>query len=276
MNNNLKSENVNKRHKIVVTLTVVIVIILLVVYYFNFIKKDKLDQQDYTNNSVNNTDSNINSNKVDSNKNTGTNYNQGLVAPNTNTAYDKTGAFLMAIKDVTLTTDNKTQVTGTIDRGTIKLGDTVQIIGLNDDIFTTLVEEIEISGQKIDMAVIGSDVNITLKDISNDKVERGQVLAQPNSIVSIKKFEADIYVLSKEEGGRHTPFFDGFRPQFCFRTSDVTGRITLPDEVEMVRPGESMKITVELTLPIAMEVGNEFSIREGGRTVGKGIVTKIN
>ena len=166
-------------------------------------------------------------------------------------------------------------MTGNVQRGKLKVGDTVQIVGLSEEILTTEVTGIEMFREQKDEATVGDNAGIVLKDITREQVQRGQVLAKPNSIVAATKFDADVHILSKEEGGRHTPFFDGYRPQFYFRTTDITGVVDLPDTIEMVSPGEDVSFTTTLVSNVAMEVGTEFSIREGGRTIGKGTVTKV-
>ncbi len=183
--------------------------------------------------------------------------------------------FLMPVEDVFSITGRGTVVTGRIERGKIKVGDEVEIVGLTDEIRKTVVTGVEMFRKILDEGVAGDNVGLLLRGIGKDEVERGQVVAQPGSITPHKKFKAQVYVLKKEEGGRHTPFFNGYRPQFYFRTTDVTGTIQLPEGVEMVMPGDNIELEVELIAPIAMEEGLRFAIREGGRTVGAGTVTKI-
>ncbi len=185
---------------------------------------------------------------------------------------DKT--FLMPVEDVFSIAGRGTVVTGRIDRGVVKVGDEVEIVGIRDTQKTT-VTGVEMFRKELDQGEAGDNVGILLRGTKKEEVERGMVLCKPGSITPHKKFEGEIYVLSKDEGGRHTPFFDGYRPQFYVRTTDVTGSIKLPDGVEMVMPGDNIKITVELITPIALELGTKFAIREGGRTVGAGVVTKI-
>jgi len=182
--------------------------------------------------------------------------------------------FLMPIEDVFSISGRGTVVTGRIERGTLKLGDDVDIVGFKPT-RTTKVTGIEMFRKEMDEAQAGDNVGVLLRGIGKDEVERGMVLAKPGSITPHTKFEAEVYALTKEEGGRHKPFFDGYRPQFYIRTTDVTGTIHLPEGVEMVMPGDNVKITVELIAPIALEEGTRFAIREGGRTVGAGVVTKI-
>ena len=182
--------------------------------------------------------------------------------------------FLMPIEDVFSISGRGTVVTGRIERGTLKLGDDVDIVGFRET-RTTKVTGIEMFRKEMDEAQAGDNVGVLLRGIGKDEVERGMVLAKPGSITPHTKFEAEVYALTKEEGGRHKPFFNGYRPQFYIRTTDVTGTIHLPEGVEMVMPGDNVKLTVELIAPIALEKGTKFAIREGGRTVGAGVVTQI-
>jgi len=182
--------------------------------------------------------------------------------------------FLMPIEDVFSISGRGTVVTGRIERGIVKLGDEVEIVGLGETRKTT-VTGIEMFRKEMEQGEAGDNVGVLLRGIKKEEVERGQVLCKPGSITPHTKFESEVYVLSKEEGGRHTPFFGGYRPQFYVRTTDVTGTVTLPEGVEMVMPGDNVNLTVELVAPIALEEGTKFAIREGGKTVGAGIVTKI-
>jgi elongation factor Tu len=182
--------------------------------------------------------------------------------------------FLMPIEDVFTIQGRGTVVTGRIERGVLKLNEEVEIVGIKETQKTT-VTGIEMFRKEMDEGRAGDNAGILLRGIKKEDVERGQVLCKPSSINPHKKFEAEVYILSKEEGGRHTPFFNGYRPQFYVRTTDVTGSITLPEGVEMVMPGDNLKINAELINSIAMEDGTKFAIREGGRTVGAGVVTKI-
>ena len=182
--------------------------------------------------------------------------------------------FLMSIEDVFTITGRGTVVTGRVERGKLNLNDEVEIVGIKPT-QKTVVTGIEMFKKSLDYAEAGDNAGVLLRGISREQVERGQVLAKPGSVTPHKKFTAEVYVLSKEEGGRHTPFFANYRPQFYFRTTDVTGVIELPAGVEMVMPGDNVSMTVELIHPIAIEKGTEFSIREGGRTVGAGKVTEI-
>lgn len=183
--------------------------------------------------------------------------------------------FLMPVEDVFTITGRGTVATGRVERGTVKVGDEVQIVGLNDEPKKTVITGVEMFRKLLDQAVAGDNIGVLLRGIDRKDVERGQVLAKPGSITPHTKFEGEVYVLTKEEGGRHTPFFNGYRPQFYFRTTDVTGVANLPAGTEMVMPGDNIKMTIELITPIAMEEGLRFAIREGGRTVGAGVVTKI-
>ena len=182
--------------------------------------------------------------------------------------------FMMAIEDVFSITGRGTVVTGRIETGIIKVGESVEIVGLRD-LQTTTVTGVEMFRKLLDEGQAGDNVGLLLRGIGKEDVERGQVVAKPKSITPHTDFEAQVYVLTKEEGGRHNPFFDGYRPQFYFRTTDVTGAVSLPDGVEMVMPGDNTEMSVELISPIAMDEGLRFAIREGGRTVGAGRVTKI-
>jgi len=182
--------------------------------------------------------------------------------------------FLMPVEDVFSISGRGTVVTGRVERGVVKVGDEVEIVGLRESAKTT-VTGVEMFRKLLDQGQAGDNIGVLLRGTRRDEVERGQVLAKPGTITPHTKFEAEVYVLSKEEGGRHTPFFSGYRPQFYFRTTDVTGSCELPEGVEMVMPGDNVKLTVSLIAPIAMEEGLRFAIREGGRTVGAGVVSKI-
>ena len=184
------------------------------------------------------------------------------------------GAFLMPIEDVFSISGRGTVVTGRVERGIVKVGEEVEIVGIRDTQKTT-VTGVEMFRKLLDQGQAGDNVGVLLRGTKRDDVERGQVLCKPGSIKPHTHFEAEVYVLSKEEGGRHTPFFNGYRPQFYFRTTDVTGAVDLPEGTEMVMPGDNVKVTVKLIAPIAMEEGLRFAIREGGRTVGAGVVSKV-
>jgi elongation factor Tu len=180
----------------------------------------------------------------------------------------------MPVEDVFTITGRGTVVTGRIERGMIKVGEDIEIIGLGETKRTTCTG-VEMFRKLLDDGRAGDNVGLLLRGIKREEIERGQVLIKPGSVLPHKKFEAEVYVLKKEEGGRHTPFFNGYRPQFYFRTTDVTGNVTLPAGTEMVMPGDNIKVEVDLVSAIACEQGLRFAIREGGRTVGAGVVTKI-
>jgi elongation factor Tu len=182
--------------------------------------------------------------------------------------------FLMPIEDVFSISGRGTVVTGRIERGVVKVGDEIEIVGIRDTTKTTCTG-VEMFRKLLDSGEAGDNVGVLLRGTKREDVERGQVLCKPGTITPHTRFEAEVYVLSKEEGGRHTPFFSNYRPQFYFRTTDVTGAVDLPEGVEMVMPGDNVKIVVSLIAPIAMEEGLRFAIREGGRTVGAGVVAKI-
>ena len=183
--------------------------------------------------------------------------------------------FLMPVEDIFSITGRGTVATGRIERGRVKVGDNVEIVGLTEEKRTVVVTGVEMFRKQLDEAEAGDNIGALLRGVQRTEIERGQVLAQPNSVHPHTKFESEVYVLTKEEGGRHTPFFSGYRPQFYFRTTDVTGNIELEDGVEMVMPGDNAKFIVELITPIAIEEGLRFAIREGGRTVASGVVSKI-
>jgi elongation factor Tu len=183
--------------------------------------------------------------------------------------------FIMPIEDIFSITGRGTVVTGRVERGIVKVGDEIEIVGMQDQTRKSVVTGVEMFRKLLDEGQAGDNVGCLLRGIDKDEVERGQVLAKPGSIKPYRKFKAEVYVLSKEEGGRHTPFFQGYRPQFYFRTTDVTGVCTLPAGVEMVMPGDNVAMAVELITPVAMEKELRFAIREGGRTVGAGVVTEI-
>ncbi|MGM0631350.1 MAG: elongation factor Tu, partial [Pseudomonadota bacterium] len=182
--------------------------------------------------------------------------------------------FIMPIEDVFSISGRGTVVTGRVERGIVRTGDECEIVGMKDTTKTT-VTGVEMFRKLLDEGRAGENIGALLRGTKRDEVERGQVLAKPGTITPHTKFEAEVYVLSKDEGGRHTPFFKGYRPQFYFRTTDVTGAVELPEGVEMVMPGDNLKFVVELIAPIAMDEGLRFAIREGGRTVGAGVVSKI-
>ena len=183
--------------------------------------------------------------------------------------------FLMPVEDVFTITGRGTVATGRVERGTVKVGDPVEIVGLVEQKRTSVVTGVEMFRKLLDQAIAGDNIGILLRGINRDQVERGQVVAKPGTIHPHPHFEGQVYVLTKEEGGRHTPFFSGYRPQFYFRTTDVTGSIQLPEGVEMVMPGDHVTMEIKLITPIAMEEGLRFAIREGGRTVASGVVSKV-
>jgi elongation factor Tu len=193
--------------------------------------------------------------------------------PTPTRAVDK--PFLMSVEDIFTITGRGTVATGRVERGQVKVGEEVEIVGLREAAKKTVVTGIEMFRKTLDEAVAGDNVGVLLRGVEKDEIERGMVLAKPGSIKPHTKFKAEVYVLAKEEGGRHTPFFTGYRPQFYFRTTDVTGDIKLPDGVEMVMPGDNVNLDVALITPVALEEGLRFAIREGGRTVGAGVVTKV-
>ncbi|MBR0464003.1 MAG: elongation factor Tu, partial [Clostridia bacterium] len=193
--------------------------------------------------------------------------------PSPERATDK--PFLMPVEDVFSITGRGTVATGRVERGVVKVSDQVEIVGLSDEKRTTVVTGVEMFRKLLDQAEAGDNIGVLLRGIQRNEVERGQVLAKPGSIHPHTHFMGQVYVLTKEEGGRHTPFFNGYRPQFYFRTTDVTGNIKLPEGVEMVMPGDNIDMEITLITPIACEEGLRFAIREGGRTVGSGVVTKI-
>jgi len=184
------------------------------------------------------------------------------------------GAFLMPVEDVFSISGRGTVATGRVERGQVKVGEEVEIVGIKETTKTTCTG-VEMFRKLLDEGVAGDNIGVLLRGVKRDEIERGQVLAKPKSITPHTKFEAEVYVLSKDEGGRHTPFFHGYRPQFYFRTTDVTGSVELPEGVEMVMPGDNIQVKVSLIAPIAMEEGLRFAVREGGRTVGAGVVAKV-
>jgi elongation factor Tu len=183
--------------------------------------------------------------------------------------------YLMPVEDVFTISGRGTVVTGRVERGIVKVGDEVEIVGLRDTA-KTVATGVEMFRKLLDQGQAGDNVGVLLRGVKREDVARGQVLSKPGSIMPHRKFKAEAYVLTKDEGGRHTPFFNGYRPQFYFRTTDVTGVVSLPDGVEMVMPGDNVSVEVELIMPIAMEKELRFAIREGGRTVGAGVITDIN
>ena len=183
--------------------------------------------------------------------------------------------FLMAVEDVFSIEGRGTVATGRIERGVIKVGEEVEVVGFTPRSRKTVVTGVEMFNKQLEQGMAGDNVGCLLRGIKREEIERGQVLAKPGSITPHTQFEAEVYVLSKEEGGRHTPFFSGYRPQFYFRTTDVTGTATLMGDADMCMPGDNVKLSVELISPVAMDANVRFAIREGGRTVGSGVVTKV-
>ena len=249
-----------KNNKIFITIAIIVVIsIIVVIFLFS-----NLDKKESTNNEAPNNSTVENNNSTD-------NGEEG-----TNTSYDENDTFLFSIEQVFTFSDKGTVVIGSVQKGKIKVGDVVQTIGLNQEILTAEVIGIEIFGQQKEEATVGDNAEILLKDdIIRGEIQIGQFLSKSNSIVAPTKFDADVYILSKEEGGRHTPFFDRYRPKFDFGTTNITGVIDLPDNIVKVNPGEEVSFTITLVSNIALEVGTEFSIREGGRIIGRGKVTKV-
>ena len=188
---------------------------------------------------------------------------------------DVDNPFLMPVEDVFSITGRGTVATGRVERGVLKVQDEVELVGLTEEPRTVVVTGVEMFKKMLDEAAAGDNIGLLLRGVQRNEIQRGQVLAKPGTINPHTKFESEVYVLTKEEGGRHTPFFSGYRPQFYFRTTDVTGNIQLEDGVEMVMPGDNAKFIIELITPIAIDEGLRFAIREGGRTVGSGVVTKI-
>jgi len=183
--------------------------------------------------------------------------------------------FLMPVEDVFSIKGRGTVATGRVERGKVRVNEQIEIVGLKEETRTVVCTGVEMFRKILDEGIAGDNIGVLLRGVDRDEIERGQVLAQPKSITPHTKFESEVYVLKKEEGGRHTPFFKGYRPQFYIRTMDVTGAVTLPEGVEMVMPGDNVNLGVELIVPVALEVGSRFAVREGGRTVGAGVITKI-
>jgi elongation factor Tu len=182
--------------------------------------------------------------------------------------------FLMPVEDVFSIKGRGTVATGRVERGKVRVNEQVEIVGLKET-RTVVCTGVEMFRKILDEGIAGDNIGVLLRGVDRDEIERGQVLAKPKSITPHTKFESEVYVLKKEEGGRHTPFFKGYRPQFYIRTMDVTGAVELPEGVEMVMPGDKVNLVVELIVPVALEVGSRFAVREGGRTVGAGVITKI-
>ena len=257
-----KKQNLNFKTVLIICL-IIFVVIYIAVSYINKTKETKRSNSEIT--------TTVNSESISTNSNALT-----TTTTITNEEYDKTGDFLLGVEDVFTISGKGTAASGKIERGIVKINDEIQIIGLNHEtITTTVVGILENNRINKNEAEAGETVTLILKDISSSDVERGQVLAKPGSITQHTKFKCSVYVLKTEEGGRHTPFFTNYRPQFYFRTSDVTGVIELPEGVEMVNPGDNVEVDVELTTSVALEKGTRFDIREGGKIIGNGIVTDI-
>lgn len=257
-----------KSNKVLIIIVILLVIgIIGTILYFN-----SQNKKEVTNNDTQNSTEVENNNQSNEQQESSA---IGFVEEGTITTYDENGAFLLNVTDVSSNTNTGVSASGTVLRGKVKAGDTIQIVGLNKEILTTKVTTIGTGREQVEEASVGDIVEVGLKDISKDLVKIGQVLAKPNSIVAATKFDADVYILSKEEGGRRTPISDGYKSQFIFRTTDITGTVTLPSSIKTVNPGEKVSFTTTLEENIAMEIGNEFFIREGGRKVAVGTVTKI-
>lgn len=255
--------NNKKRNHIVPIIIIVLVIGGLIVY--NYTKNRNLNNQTET--------QQVEKNPTDNNTTIDNNIKE--IDFDDNPTYDKNGTFLMTIQDTFTITGRGTVVSGTVERGTISIGDEVQILGLNQKIIDTKVIGIEKYAKEVDYAEAGDKIAIIIDNVSRDEIEKGQVIAEPNSITSSTTFDAYVYILTKEEGGRVSPLYRGYRPQFYFRNTDITGVVTFDEGIDEVYPGERSNIKIELITDVAMEVGTKFLIREGGHTVGKGIVTKV-
>ena len=285
--NNIEPKKSNKKFLIIALLFAVVVIAVVVILFLGKDKEKEQTDGNKENNTPpqqeenNNQDNNNSENNQDNNSSSGNNGFTGLTPDSGLTAIpeektDVNGEFLLAIEDVFTISGRGTVATGRVQRGSVKKGDTIEIVGIREEIITTKVAGIEMFREQLDYAEAGDNAGILLENVSREDVERGQVLAKPNSISSKKKFHAYIEVLTKEDGGRHTPFFVNYRPQFYFRTTEITGVvISFEEGFEQVSPGDKVDVTVELIAPVAMEVGTQFSIREGGRTVAKGVVTEV-
>ena len=293
MQQSFQNQNDSNNKKPINGITIIIIIILLIAIgggLFYFSTKDKKSKksevenntsqiiENENENSAGNNSANLNSsvdneeqNDIDDNSNNTT----GSVDPNTNINYDENGAFLMPIQDIFTDAIKGTTVTGFISRGKVKVGDKVQIIGLDQEIKTAVVAEV-VAGKKEGEATINDNAIIVLHGITRNEMEIGQVLATPNSIIAAKKFEADIYVLSEDEGGKTLTFAANYTPQFRFGTIDIQGTATLLNGVEKVNPAEKAKLSIELTRSVAMDVGREFTIRENGQKIAYGKITKVN
>ncbi len=252
-----------KKKSFVPVIIIVLLIVIVVLVVLLLLKKEDKTPTNY----------NGGSGQVQENNNNGGSTSTTPVGNNGD--FDVDGPFLMAIEDKFTIEGKGTTVTGRIERGTVKLNDEVQIVGFDKVEKTAVVTRIEMFRKEINTATAGQSVAITLKDVSRDDVIRGQVICKPNTITARKNFEAKVYLYTKEEGGRHTPFYSGYNPQIYFRTSDATGFLTILDNVENAKPGDNVNLSIKLISSMPMEVGDEFKIREGGRTIGIGTVTKL-
>ena len=263
-NPNNQNFHIKQPKKINLGLIIGIVVVLVVIFFVIVALITA------TNNNKSDIDKTLENNSMEKdNSNT-----RGIVDKNTNTNYDENGAFLLRIEDVFTIAGRGILATGVVERGTIKKHDEIQIIGLDKEIITAVATGIEANRLQLDYATIGDSVGIELRGMNRNQIHAGQVVVQPNSIIATKKFDAILSVISTEQGGRETPFFDGFSPQFYFGTN-IEGKINLPKDKEFVNPGEDVSVTVSLTTSIAMDVGTKFSIREGGKTIANGVVTKV-
>lgn len=267
MNQNFNyNQNSNKKN-IFIIICIIAIICVSVFVYFKFIKTDN-------NKTIESVEENTPSNIDTSSSNVNTD-NEDTENSDTNISYDENGAFLMEIEDIFTVAGTGTVVTGKIERGSINTNDTVQIIGLNDEIKSTVVTNIQTLRQDLDIAKAGESVGIVLKDIERDEVKVGQVLAKPDSIKNVTKFVAQVYVLKPEEGGGNRPFFNGDIPEFYFRTAGIRGTVKLPTDTKMVNPGDTINMTIELVSPVAIEVGTKLRIQENRIIVAEGMVTNI-
>lgn len=265
-------------HKIVVIIIAIIIVAVISIVLLLQSNKETKDNSNNNKNSSTNTHENSTNNtnaNPESNKTTNPSVTVGKIDPNTNLTYDENGAFQMYIEDVFTITDKGTVVTGRISRGTIYVGDEIQIIGIDGNVINTKVADIEQFRKSISSAKVGENVGINLEGVTREQVQRGMTVIKPNSMIATTNFQGTLHVYSKEEGGRHTSFFNNYRPQVYIVVADITGTIQLPEGVEMVSPGEDTTVSIQLDSPVAMEVGTKFTIREGGRTVGDGVITKV-
>ena len=271
-NNNLSNMNSAQQPRKKSNSSLIIILIIAIIIGIFVLKPKGGNNSNSNSNSNSTSNSNV---EINSNSNVESNSNSNTTTINTN--YDKDGAFLMPIDDVFTITGKGTVVTGKISRGTIKVNDEIEIIGLNHEVKTTIVTAISKSRQQVESAQIGESVGLTLKDVSREEIEEGQVVVKPNSIKETKSIEANVYFLTEGEGGRKTPIMSNYKPQvYIYNVSSVTGTVTLLNGKDSANPGDKVDISIELEKSVALEVGKEFTIREGGITVGKGTVTKVN